>query len=110
MLFQLTADASRSPPMFSLRRCGDFNHNYVVTSLVSRESRLMLGDAIRSLIFLNVIKIPSDTADDAMGVDEPVTVRMEVDGVDNSPLWPVCLQSAGPDSVIGASVRVLHCC
>lgn len=78
----------------------DWNHNYLVTSLVSSGSHLLVGDAISSVSVLQV-----------MQVDEKGELVEKVKTVarDYGPLWPVSLQGWGKDGVIGANVSRSIC-
>lgn len=65
-----------------------FNHNYLVTTLVSRDSQLLVGDAITSvsLLKLNGSQI------------EPIAK-------DFGSLWPTCAELLDDKTIIGGNVR-----
>lgn len=77
------------------RKIADWYHNYLVTSLVARESRLFVGDAICSVSIIDLVE--------AEGGD----MRLESVAKDFSPLWPVALESLDKDTIIGANVSWL---
>ncbi|EIN12704.1 hypothetical protein PUNSTDRAFT_97523 [Punctularia strigosozonata HHB-11173 SS5] len=75
-------------PTFSSKRLvqlANWNHNYFVTNLVTRGSRIFVGDAISSVSIL-----------------ELTGQALQTVARDYGPLWPVAIESTGPDSVIGA--------
>lgn len=87
MIFQIDVTQQGSSQVFALQKVAEWNHNYCVISLVSRNDTLMLGDAISSITFLKL----SGT-------------RLEVVARDYGPLWPVCIEALSVKSVIGANV------
>lgn len=68
-----------------------WDRNYFVTSLVSKESTLIVGDPISSVSVLR-----------------PVGTVLRTVARDYSPLWPVAIEAIGTSGVIGANVRGLH--
>ena len=76
------------------QKVAHWNHSYLVTSLVSRESRLFVGDAICSVSVIDVI-----------GTDGG-EVRLESIARDFSPLWPMSIGSVDHDTMIGANVSL----
>jgi len=77
------------------RKIADWYHNYLVTSLVARESRLFVGDAICSVSIIDLVE--------AEGGD----LRLESVAKDFRPLWPVAIESLDKDTIIGANVSWL---
>lgn len=69
-----------------------WNHNYIVTSLVARRSRLFVGDAICSVSIVDVVEVESGE------------MRLESIAKDFSPLWPVTVEALDQDTIIGANV------
>lgn len=90
MIFRTTVANERSSPTFALHKVAEWNHNYYVCSLVSRGNTLMLGDAISSVSFL-----------------ELVGTQLKVVAKDYGPLWPLCVEAWGDKSIIGANVSRL---
>ena len=76
------------------QKVAHWNHSYLVTSLVARESRLFVGDAICSVSVIDVI-----------GTDGG-EVRLESIARDFSPLWPMSIGSVDHDTMIGANVSL----
>jgi len=74
-----------------LQKIAEWYHNYVVTSLVARRSRLFVGDAICSVSIVDVVEI------------EGGEMRLESFAKDFSPLWPVRVESLDQDTIIGAN-------
>ena len=72
----------------------NWNHNYLVTSLGSRGSRLFVGDAICSVSVIDLIE------------SEGGEMRLESIAKDFSPLWPVSIESLDEDTIIGANVSL----
>ena len=70
----------------------NWNHNYVVTSLGSRGSRLFLGDAIWSVSVIDLIE------------NKAGEMRLESIAKDFGSLWPVSIESLDHDTIIGANV------
>ncbi|KAH9002600.1 CPSF A subunit region-domain-containing protein [Lactarius hatsudake] len=68
-----------------------WNHNYLVTSLSARGSRLFVGDAICSVSVIDLIET------------EGGDVRLESIAKDFSPLWPMSIESLDQDTIIGAN-------
>ena len=77
------------------RKVADWYHNYLVTSLVARGSRLFVGDAICSVSIIDLVE--------ADGGD----MRLESVAKDFRPLWPVAVESLDKDTIIGANVSWL---
>ena len=71
----------------------DWYHNYLVTSLVARGSRLFAGDAICSVSVIDLVQT------------EEAESRLVSLARDFSPLWPVTIESLDQDTIIGANVR-----
>lgn len=71
-----------------------WNHNYLVTSLGSRGSRLFIGDAICSVSVIDLIE------------SEGGEMRLEAVAKDFRPLWPVSIESLDHDTIIGANVSL----
>ncbi|KAI0304406.1 CPSF A subunit region-domain-containing protein [Multifurca ochricompacta] len=69
----------------------NWSHNYLVTSLVGRGSRLFIGDAICSVSVIDIFE------------NEGGEVRLESVAKDFSPLWPVSIESLDQDTIIGAN-------
>lgn len=74
-----------------LQKMAEWNHNYIVTSLVARRSRLFVGDAICSVSIIDVVEA------------EEGEMRLESVAKDFSPLWPVTVESLDQDTIIGAN-------
>jgi len=72
-------------------RVADWYHNYLVTSLVARGSRLFVGDAICSVSIIDLVEA------------EGGELRLESVAKDFSPLWPVTVESLDRDTIIGAN-------
>lgn len=70
-----------------LQRIAEWNHNYFVVSLASRNNTLMLGDAISSISF---VELDGN--------------QLKVIARDYGSLWPVCIEAWSETSVIGANV------
>ncbi|KAI9465477.1 CPSF A subunit region-domain-containing protein [Lactarius psammicola] len=68
-----------------------WKHNYLVTSLGARGSRLFVGDAICSVSVIDLIET------------EGGEVRLESIAKDFSPLWPMSIESLDQDTIIGAN-------
>ncbi|KAI9512431.1 CPSF A subunit region-domain-containing protein [Russula earlei] len=73
------------------QRIAEWYHNYLVTSLVARESRLFAGDAICSVSIIDLVQA------------EGGEWRLESVAKDFSPLWPVTVESLDRDTIIGAN-------
>ncbi|KAH8114589.1 mono-functional DNA-alkylating methyl methanesulfonate N-term-domain-containing protein, partial [Phellopilus nigrolimitatus] len=69
-----------------LVRLTEWNHNYLVTSVVVLEDQIVTGDAISSLAVLRLV---------GQGL---VTVAR-----DYSPLWPLCIELVDQRTIIGAN-------
>ena len=65
-----------------------FNHNYLVTTLVSRNERLLVGDALTSV---SLLKLKGSQI-------EPIAK-------DYGSLWPTCAELLDDDTIVGANVR-----
>ncbi|KAI0061660.1 hypothetical protein BV25DRAFT_1857049 [Artomyces pyxidatus] len=85
MLFKLESGAS-----YALKKVSDWNHSYLVTSLVARGSRLFVGDAISSISVLDLVGEGSDAS-------------LKTVARDYGPLWPVSIESWDQNSLIGAN-------
>lgn len=73
----------------------EWNHNYLVTSLVVSGSYLLIGDAISSVSVLQVIQVDENGE---------IVEKLKTVARDYGPLWPVSLQGWGKEGVIGANV------
>jgi DNA damage-binding protein 1 len=71
-----------------------WNHNYLVTSLTARGSRLFVGDTICSVSAIDLIET------------EGGEVRLESIARDFTPLWPMSIGSLDHDTIIGANVSL----
>jgi DNA damage-binding protein 1 len=72
-----------------VEKTASWNHNYVVTSLVSNGNTLIVGDVINSISVLEV----SSTG---------LTIKAR----DYTPLWPYRIQSLDNNNVVGGNVRL----
>ncbi|KZT73848.1 hypothetical protein DAEQUDRAFT_357103 [Daedalea quercina L-15889] len=70
-----------------LNKVSEWNHNYIVTSLVCNDRTLIVGDAISSVSMLRL---------DADG-------KLQSIARDYAPLWPVAVEAIGKGGVIGAN-------
>ncbi|KAH7926445.1 hypothetical protein BV22DRAFT_1118853 [Leucogyrophana mollusca] len=70
----------------TLCKVAEWNHNYLVTSLVSRGDKLFVGDAISSISFLKM-------ADN----------QLRSIARDYGPLWPTCIEMLSDKNMIGAN-------
>jgi len=73
------------------QRVANWYHNYLVTSLAARGSRLFVGDAIYSVSVIDVVEA------------EEGELRLESVAKDFSSLWPVTVESQDRDTIIGAN-------
>ena len=71
----------------SLTKVCEWNHNYLVMSLATHGSRLIVGDAISSV---SILSFQGETL---------TTVAR-----DYGPLWPVAVEAWGEEGVVGANV------
>lgn len=67
----------------------EFNHNYLITTLVSRDNQLLVGDALTSV---SLLKLRGSQI-------EPVAK-------DYSSLWPTCAELLDDKTIMGANVRL----
>lgn len=88
ILFRLERSDHLSTTSFTIQKVAEWNHNYFVTSLVSRGNNLVLGDAISSVSLLKV-----------------VDGQLKTVARDYGPLWPVCVEALDETNIIGANVR-----
>lgn len=65
-----------------------FNHNYVITTLVSRDDRLLVGDALTSVSLLRVQNL-----------------QIEPIAKDYGSLWPTCAELLDENTIVGGNVR-----
>ena len=72
-----------------LSKVSEWNHNYIVTSLVYRNSQLIVGDAISSVSVLHL-----------------VNGQLQSIARDYAPLWPVAVEGTGRGEIIGADVSL----
>jgi DNA damage-binding protein 1 len=88
MVFRIvvTSDLSTTPS-FALHQVAEWNHNFFLSSLVSRGNALMVGDAVSSI---SLLKLDG--------------THLETVARDYGSLWPHCLQAWGDKSIIGANV------
>ncbi|KAH9841501.1 mono-functional DNA-alkylating methyl methanesulfonate N-term-domain-containing protein [Rhodofomes roseus] len=70
-----------------LRKVSEWNHNYIVTSLVCKGRTLVVGDAISSVSVLSL---------DNNG-------QLQCKARDYAPVWPVAVETIGNGGVIGAN-------
>jgi DNA damage-binding protein 1 len=68
-----------------------FNHNYLITTLVSRGDQLLVGDALTSV---SLLKLKGSQI-------EPVAK-------DYGSLWPTSAEMFDDDTIIGANVRMIY--
>ncbi|KAF7975350.1 hypothetical protein HWV62_9805 [Athelia sp. TMB] len=87
LVYALTLEGKDDARAITLHKVAEWNHNYFVVSLVSRNKTLMLGDAISSISFIDF--------------DEN---QLKVVARDYGSLWPVCIEAWNDTSVIGANV------
>lgn len=66
-----------------------FNHNYLITTLVSRENQLLVGDALTSISLLEL----KDS-------------HIEPIAKDYGSLWPTCAELLDDNTIIGGNVRI----
>jgi DNA damage-binding protein 1 len=78
-----------SVPTYTLKKLAEWNHNYLVTSLVSFGDHVVAGDHISSVSLLKIIK------------DEVV-----LEARDYGPLYPVAVEALDSKSLICANVRL----
>ena len=71
-----------------LSKVSEWNHNYIVTSLVYRYGQLVVGDAISSVSVLRL-----DNREQLRSVAR-----------DYAPLWPVAVEGTSRGEIIGANV------
>lgn len=90
MLFQLKPSDSTFSS-FNLQKLSEWNHNYLVTSLVSHNDHLVVGDQISSVSLLQV-------------TSEPKLVTL---AKDYGPLWPVAVEAFDDKNIITANVSAL---
>lgn len=70
-----------------LERLTDWNHNYLVVSVVVADNKIIVGDAVSSLAILRLEKD-----------------RLETVSRDYSPLWPLCIGMFDSQTIVGANV------
>lgn len=70
-----------------LERLTDWNHNYLVVSVVVADNKIIVGDAVSSLAILRLDKD-----------------RLETVSRDYSPLWPLCIGMFDSQTIVGANV------
>jgi len=71
----------------SLRQVTVWNHNYLISTLVSSGDQLLVGDALTSVSLLKVTGF-----------------EVELIAKDYGSLWPTCAQMLDEKSLIGANV------
>ncbi|THH03261.1 hypothetical protein EW145_g6399 [Phellinidium pouzarii] len=69
-----------------LARLAEWNHNYLVTSVVTSNDQIIIGDAVASLAVLRLVG------------DKLVTITR-----DYGPLWPLCIEVIGEQTIIGSN-------
>ncbi|PCH40170.1 hypothetical protein WOLCODRAFT_67201 [Wolfiporia cocos MD-104 SS10] len=77
-----TLNGSPSP----LSQVTEWNHSYLITSMVAKGNTLVIGDAISSVAMLKV-----------------VNTELRCIARDYAPLWPVAVEVIGDEGVIGAN-------
>lgn len=87
MVYSLTLPEEGNSESVILHKVAEWNHNYFVVTLASRNNTLMLGDAISSISF---IELDGN--------------QLKVIARDYGSLWPVCIDAWDDRSVIGANV------
>lgn len=90
MLFHLDREDNQSAPTYTLQKIAEWNHNYIVTSLVSIGDHLFVGDNISSVSVLKV-----------------VDSKLQTVARDYGPLWPIAIEALNENTVIGATVSDL---
>lgn len=91
MLYSLRVSGGVPSETFALQILSEWNHNYMLTSLVTYGDRIVAGDQISSVSILKV----SDT-----------TVHNVAR--DYGPLWPVCVEASDEANLIGANVKAIY--
>lgn len=89
MLFKFEASEDKEAPSYAFKKLHEWNHNYFVTSLISFDNQLILGDHISSISLV--------------GVEGERLVSM---AKDYAPLWPVSIEASTKDTIIGSNVRL----
>ncbi|KLO05927.1 hypothetical protein SCHPADRAFT_917631 [Schizopora paradoxa] len=67
-------------------KLGEWNHNYIVTSIAVHDDKLITGDAVSSIAVLQL----QDT-------------KFKTLARDYGPLWPLCISTTDGDAIIGAN-------
>ncbi|KAF9496184.1 hypothetical protein BDN71DRAFT_1415949 [Pleurotus eryngii] len=86
MLFKLEASDDKEAPRYAFKKLDEWNHNYFVTSLVSFDNQLILGDHISSISLVRV--------------EGEKLISM---AKDYAPLWPVSVEASTKDTIIGSN-------
>lgn len=66
-----------------------FNHDYLITTLVSRDEQLLVGDALTSI---SLLKLKSSS-------------QIEPIAKDYGSLWPTCAELLDNNTIVGGNVR-----
>ena len=90
MLFRIRENESAELSPLTLEKVTEWNHSHFVTNLIFDGQYLLVGDAISSVAVL---------------VWSEERGRLEADGRDYGPLWPVSIESTG-NGIIGANVSL----
>ncbi|EGN98024.1 hypothetical protein SERLA73DRAFT_109335 [Serpula lacrymans var. lacrymans S7.3] len=75
-----------STQLLALHKITEWNHNYLVTNLVCRGDKILVGDAINSISFLRMVES-----------------QIQCLARDYGSLWPVCVEMLDQSSIIGAN-------
>ncbi|CAL1713378.1 unnamed protein product [Somion occarium] len=86
VLYTLATNPVIKPPVISLHKLHEWNHNYTVISLVAHDDIITIGDAISSVSVLQV-----------SGKEIKSVAR------DYGPLWPVAVEALPDKGVIGGN-------
>ncbi|KAF4605198.1 hypothetical protein EYR40_003981 [Pleurotus pulmonarius] len=86
MLFKLEALDDKEAASYTLKKLDEWNHNYFVTSLVSFDNQLILGDQISSI---SLVLVEGE--------------KLKSMAKDYAPLWPVSVEASTKDTIIGSN-------
>ncbi len=89
MLFKLEALDDKEAASYTFKKLDEWNHNYFVTSLVSFDNQLILGDHISSI---SLVLVEGE--------------KLKSMAKDYAPLWPVSVEASTKDTIIGSNVRL----
>ena len=84
-LYSLTSSPTNSK---ELTKLGEWNHNYIVTSIAVCGDKLITGDAVSSIAVLQLQENKFKTL-----------------ARDYGPLWPLCIAATDDSAIIGSNVR-----